>query len=44
MTEEEDTDDNDDGVVYLLEHVYQLLEAFDHFRSLHLTRTKPMLK
>ena len=44
MTEEEDTDDNDDGVVYLLEHVYQLLEALDHFRPLHLTRTKPMLK
>ena len=44
MTEDEDTDDNDDGVVDLLEHVYQLLEALDHFRPLHLTRTKPMLK
>ena len=44
MTEDEDIDDNDDGVVDLLEHVYQLLEALDHFRPLHLTRTKTMLK
>ena len=44
MTEDEDTDDKDDGVVDLLEHVYQLLEALDHFRPLHLTRTKTMLK
>ena len=44
MTEDEDTDDNDDGVVDLLEHVHQLLEVLDHFRPLHLTRTKTMLK
>ena len=44
MTEDEDTVDNDDGVVDLLEHVYQLLEALNHFRPLHLTRTKTMLK
>ena len=44
MINDEDTDDNDDGVVDLLEHVYQLLEALHHFRPLHLTRTKTMLK